>query len=92
MSRLRNVQDACYDANFLILLLFDHKGWCAKTQLFGLMNKLEEFFDLRLNILFWKCWHVMFVKLAFFAVYKTASILSLLFSGLDFMILYFRQV
>jgi len=34
----------------------------------------------------------MFVKLAFFAVYKTASILSLLFSGLDFMILYFRQV
>jgi len=52
MSRLRNVQDACYDANFLILLLFDHKGWCAKTQLFGLMNKLEEFFDLRLNILF----------------------------------------
>ena len=46
MSRLRNVQDACYDASFLILLLFDHKRLVcknAKTQLFRVMNELEDF-------------------------------------------------
>ena len=31
MLRLRNVQEACYDANFLILLLFDHKGLVCKN-------------------------------------------------------------
>jgi len=28
---LRNVQDACYVATFLILLLFDHKGLVCKN-------------------------------------------------------------
>ena len=31
ISRLRNVQDACYDATFLILLLFDHKELVCKN-------------------------------------------------------------
>ena len=36
MSRLRNVQEACYDATFLILLLFDHKRLvCKNTAVWG---------------------------------------------------------